>query len=293
MDHEIFRIGRLLARGRGRVVEPGPSGSRRAARAACILAALALAAALAVPVDTATAAVPCANEAIRVIQSATFLPDCRAYEIVSPGSNPLLATNGVPGPERASVNGEGIAYFSRYPAEGVNRSGYYYLATRGEHGWSIEEMAPQDSPGAADLFACEQGLYFSPELSAYELSDGWNTEGEGGSNPADKSYCASSEEQLAPGVPQGYGNVFVREGLTQPYQLVNVTPPTAIPANAQFEDADSDLSHVMFREDAQLTPEAPAGYNLYEWSGGTVQTRDLHAGRHTRQRHARRRRELD
>jgi Tol biopolymer transport system component len=235
-----------------------------------LLVATVLMASLAIGAQGAQAAQPCKNESIRATQSATFLPDCRAYEMVSPGSNPLLSTSGGPGPERASLNGEGIAYFSRYPAEGVNRSGDYYLATRGEHGWSIEETAPQDSPGAADLFACEQGLYFSPELSAYELSDGWSTEIEGGSGPAEKTYCQSSEEQLAPGTPRGYGNVFVREGFTQPYQLVNVTPATVSPSNARFEDASPDLSHVLFREAASLTPEAPPGVDLYEWAGGAV-----------------------
>lgn len=212
----------------------------------------------------ASAAV-CGNEAIRDTQDATFLPDCRAYEFVSPGSIPLVGVAGEVVGARAAVNGQDIAYLSRYPAEGVSRSGFFYLASRGPDGWSVEEVAPQDSPTATEALVCEQDVYFSSDLSRSVLSDGWDSEEE---TPGE-AYCQSSEETLAVGAPVGYGNLFYREG-TGSYELVNVTPGSVAPANARLQDATSDLDHVLFSEKTQLTPEALSGYDLYEWEGGLV-----------------------
>jgi hypothetical protein len=208
----------------------------------------------------------CTNEAIRAVQRSTFLPECRAYELVSPGSNPYLENTGAAEGARASVTGDGIAYYSYYPADGVTRSGFFYVASRGADGWSTEEVAPQDSPAGSSEIACRQSVYFSDDLVSSVLADGWNSEEE---TPGE-SYCQSSEEPLAAGAPAGFGNLFLRESSTSPYQLVNITPGTATASNARLEDANSDLSRILFGENAGLTPEAEAGYNLYEWVGGTV-----------------------
>ena len=225
-----------------------------------------------VSVASAGAAGSCSNETVRAEQGSTFLPDCRAYELVSPGSNPLVGSEAAEGAEaeRASVTGEGIAYASRYPAVGASRSGFDYLARRGSGGWSVEEVEPQSSPEAAEELLCEPYVYFSADLSRSVLSDGWDI----AEQKPGESYCQSSEEQLAAGAPAGYGNLYYREG-SGPYSLVNVTPNTAVPANARLQDASEDLGHVLFSEEAKLTgigtgEEAPAGYDLYEWSGGTV-----------------------
>jgi hypothetical protein len=206
----------------------------------------------------------CSNEAVRLEQDSTYLPDCRAYELVSPGSNPDLERSGDAELEaHAAISGDAIAYFSLYPPQNATRYGYYYLATRGPGGWSTEEVAPQDTPSASDQIPCEQGEYFSATLSASVLSDGWNYAGE--------PYCGSSEATLAADAPAGNGNLFLQEGgVAGPYQLIDAPPVTGPPANAWLEDATGDLSHVLFGESARLTPEAPAGYDLYEWSAGTV-----------------------
>lgn len=208
----------------------------------------------------------CENEAIRSTQHATFLPECRAYELVSPGSNPYLQKTGTAEGARASIAGNAIAYYSYYPAEGVTTSGFFYLATRYANGWSTRVVAPQDSPGGAEETACRQSVYFSAELTASVLSDGWNSEEE----TLGASYCQSSEEELAANAPAGFGNLYLRGSLTEPYQLINLTPAKEAPSNARLEDANDDLSRVLFGEDAKLTPEAPSGYNLYEWAGGEV-----------------------
>lgn len=215
----------------------------------------------------AAEAAGCPNETIRADQdSASALPDCRAYEFVTPGGTPFVSsTNEEVEGARASVTGDGLAYYTRYPAAGAKRSGFRYLASRSSSGWSVEDVAPQDSPTSSLLLNCEQALDFSSDLSRSVLSDGWDPAEE-----AQPGYCSQSEEVLAPGAPSGYGNLYLRDASGGPYSLINLPPKGAAPANALLEDYTPDLSRILFSEAAQLTPEAPPGDNLYLWSEGAL-----------------------
>jgi len=215
-------------------------------------------------------AASCPNEAVRAEQgpAALDLPECRAYELVTPGSTPFInSTNEEPSGPRASITGDNLAYFTRYPAASAERSGFRYLAARGPAGWSVDNVTPQDSPKSSPLLSCEQALDYSADLSKSILSDGWNPAEEG-----QLGYCSESEEVLVPGAPRGYGNLYLREGPGGPYGLLNLTPEGAVPANAVLEDYTPDLSHVLFSEAAKLTPEAPPPPedNLYLWSEGAL-----------------------
>jgi hypothetical protein len=69
----------------------------------------------------------------------------------------------------------------------------------------------------------------------------------------------------------GYENLLVRDNATGTYQLVNVTPPGVTPADAHFQAASADLSHVIFTETSPLAAGARYGVeNLYEWDEGAV-----------------------
>src|SRR3954469_20095682 len=103
---------------------------------------------------------------------------------------------------RASVTGEGIAYYTRYPAVEAERSGFRYVARRSPAGWSAEEVAPQDSPSHSSLFNCYQAVDFSADLARSILSDGWDPAEDGKSG-----FCGESEEPLDPAAPRGYGNL--------------------------------------------------------------------------------------
>ena len=73
------------------------------------------------------------------------------------------------------------------------------------------------------------------------------------------------------GEPVGYENLLVRENATGTYQLVNVTPPGVTPADAHFQAASADLSHVIFTETSPLAEGARYGVeNLYEWDEGAL-----------------------
>jgi hypothetical protein len=210
----------------------------------------------------------CTNEAIRAGQgtAALALPDCRAYELVTPGGQPFVGTDGGVEGTLASTTGSGLAYWTRYPAEAEVKSSQRYLAKRGVSGWSSESVAPQDSPVRSIAFNCEQALNFNSDLSESILSDGWNTELE------DRlGQCGESEETLVPGAPRGYGNIFLREGGPgTPYKLINTTPPGTPPGNAVLRAYTTNMTHIVFEDDAKLTDGAPSGNDLYEWSAGTV-----------------------
>jgi hypothetical protein len=59
--------------------------------------------------------------------------------------------------------------------------------------------------------------------------------------------------------------------MTGTYQLVNVTPAGVTPADAHFQAASADLSHVIFTETSPLAEGARYGVeNLYEWDEGAL-----------------------
>jgi hypothetical protein len=244
---------------------------RRANRGIALLVAAVAALALsgAQGPSPATAA-GCANEAIRAEQgaSALALPDCRAYELVSPGSSPLVGSAGeVLFGARAADDGSAMAYFSYYPFQGSPSAGFFFRARRGAAGWSPEAMSPQVLPGAATKVTCEATeLNYSEDLSASVLKIGRDSKQEF----PESSFCGQPQEEVVAGEPRGFANLLRRAAPSAPYELVNSTPPGTAPANAQFQDASDDLGHIAFGEEARLTPEAPAGYNLYLWAGGRV-----------------------
>jgi hypothetical protein len=219
--------------------------------------------------ETASAA-GCANEAIRAQQgvAALAMPDCRAYELVSPGNSPLVSSSGsVSFGARSADDGNAMAYFSYYPFEGSPSSGWFFRARRSAAGWSLEAMSPQVLPGAAPKVACEAiELNYSEDLVASVLRIGREIKQE---FPG-ASFCSQPQEEIVPGEPRGFANLLRRAAPGSPYELVNQTPAGVSPSNAQFQDASDDLSHIVFGEEAQITPEAPSGYDLYLWAGGTV-----------------------
>ena len=88
---------------------------------------------------------------------------------------------------------------------------------------------------------------------------------------------------MVPGEPVGYQNLLLRENATGAYRLVNAPPPGVTPADAHFQGASADLSHVVFSEKAPLAEGAPYGVeDLYEWDEGALR---LLSGCRTARRH--------
>jgi hypothetical protein len=228
----------------------------------------------------AFAAAECPNEQFRTGHAAA-LPDCRAYEVVSPAdSQPFFETLGlvqniVPEPVEiigeekgvfAAASGDRLAYFSTFAPSGSSTDGPYYLATRGAAGWGVKNVVPPQSPESDT--GCLPGMVaWSTELDRGVLADGFIK------NSGVAGECGEDEPELVRGEPHGRQNLFVRDGETGGYQLVNVTQPGVPTADAEFQAASSDLSHVVFDSRAKLTENAPTGENrevFYEWSAGVV-----------------------
>jgi hypothetical protein len=229
--------------------------------------------------SVASAAESCpANQAFRTSYSAV-LPDCRAYELVSPpGIQPYFETftsgrivnasfaqaiigatlDTAAAPSSAD---SGIAFFSTFAPAGSTTDGPDYLSTRGSGGWTTKNLIPpQSTEVTAGCLPFTLG--WSTDMGRTVLSDGWTEEA---------NTCGADEPELVPGEPRGKQNLFLRENATDTYQLIDQMPLSGGPASAVFQAGSDDLGLVAFSEPAQLTPEAPAATNdYYVWAGGSV-----------------------
>jgi hypothetical protein len=211
----------------------------------------------------------CVNEAVRAEQgpAALALPECRAYERVSPGSTPAVAANNLAvNGGKASLGGGAIAYFSRYPAEGAQNSSEVWLSKRTAAGWTITFVQPQATPAPTQNAICAPGTAFSEFLDVSLLAAGGDLES---IEEVHNGECGGPEEELVPGEPRGFANLYLRHG-TDPYVLVNSPPAEVTPANATYQAASPDLSHIVFSESATLAPGSTSKSNLFEWSEGTI-----------------------
>jgi hypothetical protein len=223
---------------------------------------------------TATAArSACPNERFRTSFSAG-LPDCRAYELVTPpnknsaqpdkneggghlGELHLSQTlaNNLP-----AADGSRLAFRAEDVLPGSPSADESYVATRGSGGWSSENMFPP-----TDYYGYKCPLHtfasYSEDLSKAIIHVG-----------SVGQQCGVDPE-LVSGEPRGSENenLFVRDNATGTYQLINVTPEGIAPATPTVLGVSRDYSRIVFREKAKLTPDAPVGVDdVYEWSAGHV-----------------------
>ena len=211
----------------------------------------------------------CPNEAVRAAESATSLPDCRAYELVSPAEGtPFLegGTHKAFGARAASAGG-GVAWVSAYPLSSSLGGGLFDLSKREPAGWVTADVAPRLSATNSSDARCKAAMFFSADLSQAVVTDGFHSAGVG---QGSADTCGSNDPPLIPGEPEGFQNTFLRDGASGLYQLVDVTPATVTPADAVFQDASEDFSHVVFEDEAKLTEASPVGASLYEWAAGVV-----------------------
>lgn len=234
---------------------------------------------------------PCPNEARRSEQGerTLALPDCRAYELVSPlGSEPEEFPEHI---TPVSSTGDRIGWYTQFgPAPGSTDpgAGAYYLSARDPEGWTtVDEIPPQSTNSG--LFCGGRIEGYSRDLSSAILADGLNWTGypahwdTSGTTPIN---CGHDEPLLVPGEGQGAQNLFLHASDAPNeagfYQLLNPTPPGSEARDAYFQAGSADLSHVVFTSPLQLTPEAPlpperpapgghsVGEDLYERFDGTV-----------------------
>ncbi|HET9162518.1 MAG TPA: hypothetical protein VFN89_03600 [Solirubrobacterales bacterium] len=211
----------------------------------------------------------CPNQAYRTGAGAE-LPDCRAYEMVSPvdkngGDITWLFGGGFSsdaGYSQSSLNGEKVTYSSG-TAFGDALSHPFtsqYIATRHAGvGWSTHAINPPERGGQvlAPGFIDREYKVFSPDLSY-----GW--------------LAPESGLALAPGAAEGYVNLYRRDNLTDSYRTLTIGAREADPSSGYeigFEGASADGTHAIFVAPDSLTPDAPPPgneTNLYEWVDGSL-----------------------
>jgi hypothetical protein len=205
----------------------------------------------------------CANDQFRSGPSGR-LPDCRAYELVSPpykaGADAVTIQPVFPAQAAACPSGESCAlvYMNAATAfDGAqgNEVPNAYRATRGAGGWQTTELTPPTLQAPASGRA-RVTYDFSDDLAEAVLRVPFQT--------------------LAPGAPAGVYNLFSRQ-VDGRYALVTASPPSAPPQPGcgscfeqqdvpAFAGASADFSHVIFEANDSLLKDAPQGgvENLYE-----------------------------
>jgi WD40-like Beta Propeller Repeat len=258
--------------GRGRVgVQLNPARALEATIGALALAVVTLVslAGMFLWMSDAVAVSTCPNASLRAGASLS-LPDCRAYEQVSPtekGGFPAT-TMGLT-PVQVAPSGEGIAYLGNeaFPgALGNTALVAAHVSSHTETGWLTTEQTPP-VPVAEVAKAYVVGYDFTEDLSETVL----------------RVPLVALTADATPGV----FNLFRRDPSGH-YSLIDDAQP-AVSAEEQcppvllsicffianvtaYAGASEDLSHVLFESTAQLTPEAPGPEigNLYENSEGHV-----------------------
>jgi hypothetical protein len=214
----------------------------------------------------------CPNAERRAEQpSGRTLPDCRAYEMVSPTeTNGQDATDAtiVTGP-RAATSGEAIAYASRgafgAPA-GANLESEL-ISRREPNGWATQDITPLFNPQQLETVSAYQSLLFTPQLTEGLAGTSASLTKEAPTPAADKYDVyrvgfASGEYQYVgeTGFPMGVSSdlsrvVLGEEGNVSEWQAGGNTVPVSVsndgePLNASVgNEARSSLLNVRDEKD--------------------------------------------
>jgi hypothetical protein len=216
----------------------------------------------------------CPNGQLRSGFSAA-LPDCRAYELVTPASEDTVQIDtghtehgvyagGGAGGNYAASDGSRFSYVSSEVVPGSQSAGLEFIATRGASGWSSQDALPlQPYGGDRCPFQGQSGvLQYSSDLSKSVIVVNTRVEAR---------ECRGEIVEVVPGEPTDQENLLLRDNENGTYQLINLTPAGVTPAPPSLIAASADLNLVVFSERAKLTPEAlNNAVNLYEWSEGVV-----------------------
>ena len=144
-------------------------------------------------ISVAKAQSPCPNEHLRAEQPfASGLPDCRAYEMVSPLEKGDDGVSSVA--SRAAASGEAVSYFSRGSFEGPLSALLEgrYLSRRGVDGWSTRNISPPYKDFRTNALSPPfEELLFTEDLS--------------------RGLVESLDTPLVGGEPVGYINLYVAD----------------------------------------------------------------------------------
>jgi hypothetical protein len=197
---------------------------------------------------------PCPNASSRVGAS-TNLPDCRVYELATPGLNGAAPAGVWPGIEVEGVraDGDGIAFRAGSApdqAAGATSTADTVLALRGAGGWSTRSLAaPTPEPS---------GTYFGSDSSTVGLSDDLT-----------QAVVWSNQPLAGSSSPAGT-NLYLRRADGSFQALTSIGAPQFTPGG-RLVDASRDFGHLFLVSTVQqVGPDPVAGGNVYEWAGGQL-----------------------
>jgi len=183
-----------------------------------------------------------------------YLPDGRAYEMVSPpqkNSGEVAQRGGISNALlQASPDGGAVSYGSNTAfgeAQGAPAISQY-LSRRSDAGWSTDNITPPDQSGILENAV----RAFSQDLSITAL--------------------VVREPPLCCDASTGVDNLYLRDNASGGLTLLTPGEPRlTIPRSdycISYGGTSADGSRVIFAALGALTPDAPEGngFNLYEWS---------------------------
>lgn len=201
---------------------------------------------------------------------AFYLPDGRAWELVSPPTKVGHVVSPYEGIVEAADGGDALTYLSSEPIGSDPQGNRTFefsqvMARHGEGGWSSEDMTTSygtvESPKVGEGF---EYRLFSPDLatSLVEPSDGLALSVEASERTPylrDDAVQPPSYRPLVTG-KEGYADVPV--GTEFGGNLLAKDT-----GDVNFEGASADLSHDIIKSSVPLTAGAASG-SLYEWAAG-------------------------
>ena len=224
----------------------------------------------------------CENGLFREGPSAQ-LPDCRAYELVSPpdrtpAGDVVTKTNGIEFPaelDQSSTDGERFAYSSEFAfgdAAGAPYTSEYMATRRTGEGWSTHWISP---PGESKAINNNALIKVDIEEKAFtaDLCSDWSMH--------------DKEPVLSENAIVGFANIYRRQNCgpgADSYDAVTTVKPTASTLVSEYwpelQGFSTDGSRAVFRAGAALGEGAPdlsdpstfysGRFQLYEASEGTL-----------------------
>jgi hypothetical protein len=200
----------------------------------------------------------CSNAALRSGLSGA-LPDCRAYELVTPAvkdygyggfPNELFVPAAVGAPD-----GDSIAYDVGGPLPGAGAGPLigYDLATRGPAGWQSRSISAPQAPVAGFAGVAPGFWAFSPDLS--------------------KAIIETDNPPLTPEAPPDRASLYLQDSDSMTWSLLTPQGAQSL-ASSAYAGAADDFSRVYYWSLAPQTagapPEALGNSQVYGISGGRV-----------------------
>jgi hypothetical protein len=211
-------------------------------------------------------AATCENERIRHEEAyAARLPDCRAYEQVSPQNKNNTDAVGQDAQVQSSPLGSSISYLSYAPFPGIEGAAEYptYLSSAESERWSTQGIFPPSEAGSSAL------------LPGWTEDLRYTVVGIGDLGPLIGEASIRGEEGTVESAVLGEWNFYLRDNTDGSYRLL--APGNGV-HEVRFDDSSRGDSSILFEDRAKLTKKAAFfseevvenGTNLYEWKDGVV-----------------------